>query len=122
MSITVILNGFERNKNLSEQLTALRDQTLKPEQILLWYNSPENNNEINYDIIQQIPTALCNVNFGVWARFAFALMCRTKYICIFDDDTIPGKKWLENCYNTIQQHNGLLGTVGLIYKNPSHLK
>ena len=51
-------------------------------------------------------------------RFAFALNAKSEYICIFDDDTIPGRKWLENCYNTIQTREGLLGTIGLLYQNP----
>jgi hypothetical protein len=55
-------------------------------------------------------------NFGVWGRFALGLLANTKYICIFDDDTIPGSKWFQNCYETIMQVNGLLGTIGVLFK------
>ena len=116
--ITVILNGFRRAENLNEQLEALQNQTIKPDEILLWYNNPNNGTEPNYDIGTKIPTAYCNYNWGVWARFYFALNAKNPYICVFDDDTIPGKKWLENCLNTMKTHEGLLGTVGLLYLNP----
>lgn len=115
--ITVVLNGFRRPNNLDEQLLALENQTVKPDEILLWYNNPEEDN-INYTIGEKIPVAYCNYNFGVWARFYFALNARNKYVCVFDDDTIPGKKWLENCMTTMETHEGLLGTVGLLYPQP----
>ena len=99
--ITVILNGFRRAKNLNEQLEALQNQTIKPDEILLWYNNPNNGTEPNYDIGTKIPTAYCNYNWGVWARFYFALNAKNPYICVFDDDTIPGKKWLENCFRSL---------------------
>lgn len=116
--ITVILNGYRR-EHLNEQLEAIQNQTVKPDEILLWYNYPGDDCNMNYDIGTKIPAAYCNYNFGVWARFAFALNARNKYVCVFDDDTIPGKKWLENCMNTMETNEGLLGTVGLLYLNPS---
>ena len=115
--ITAVLNGFRRPNNLNEQLEALRNQTVPPDEILLWYNNP-GETEINYDIGTEIPTAYCNYNFGVWARFYFAMNARNPYVCVFDDDTIPGTQWLENCMTTMNLHNGLLGTVGLLYSPP----
>ena len=41
--ITVILNGYKRGDNLNEQLEALKNQTVKPDEILLWYNNPGDN-------------------------------------------------------------------------------
>jgi len=116
--ITVILNGYKRPENLNEQLEAIKNQTVKADEILFWYNNPGDNDLINYDIGTEIAGAYCNYNFGVWARFAFAFMAKGDYVCIFDDDTIPGKKWLENCMNTMKTHEGLLGTVGLVYPKP----
>lgn len=115
--ISVVLNGYKRPNNLNEQLEALNNQTVKPSEILVWYNNPGDDN-INYDIGTQVPVAYCNYNFGVWARFYFAMNARNPYVCVFDDDTIPGKRWLENCMNTMNTHEGLLGTVGLLYPNP----
>jgi GT2 family glycosyltransferase len=116
--ITVILNGYKRGNRLGEQLEALQNQTLPPNEILLWYNSPDDHTEINYDIGTKIPAAYCNYNFGVWARFYYAFNSKNPYVCVFDDDTIPGERWLENCMETMKTHEGLLGTVGLLYLNP----
>jgi hypothetical protein len=115
--ITVILNGYKRGNQLNEQLEALEKQTLKPNEILIWYNNP-GTEELNYEVGTKVPVAYCNYNFGVWARFAFAFNAQNPYICIFDDDTIPGSRWLENCMNTMKTHEGLLGTIGLLYQNP----
>ena len=101
--ITVILNGYKRGDNLNEQLEALRNQTVKPDEILLWYNNPGDNDLLNYDIGMEIPVAYCNYNFGVWARFYFAMNARNPYVVVFDDDTIPGKRWLENCMKTMEK-------------------
>jgi hypothetical protein len=116
--ITAILSGYKRGRYLDEQLEALNNQTVKPTEILLWYNRPEDGSEINHEIGSKIPVAYSNHNFGVWARFAFALNAKNPYVCIFDDDTIPGSKWFENCLETIRSYQGLLGTIGIVYIDP----
>ncbi len=88
--VTVILNGFNRPENLSEQIDAINNQTIKPKEILLWLNNSEG---FDKNLTDKITTVTSNKNFGVWARFAFALNANTEYICIFDDDTIPGVNW-----------------------------
>ena len=115
--ITVILNCYKRPHALPIQYQALENQTITPKNILIWQNKGdlENFQPLNSNIANNCATSISNANFGVWARFAYALNARTKYVCVFDDDTIPGTKWLENCYNTIQQHEGLLGTIGIIF-------
>lgn len=116
--VTVILGGYKRNKNLDEQLNALNNQSIKPNEILFWYNYPGDEYEINYELGTKIPGVYANYNFGVWARFYFALNAKSTYVCVFDDDTVPGKRWLENCLNTIKEKEGVLGTVGALYLNP----
>jgi GT2 family glycosyltransferase len=113
--ITVVLNGYKRSKYFETQLNSIRNQTLQPSDILLWQNAGDVFDE---NLTRLVTHASCNRNLGVWARFAFALNANTEYICVFDDDTIPGKKWLENCLNTIGETEGVLGTVGALYLNP----
>ena len=59
----------------------------------LWQNAPgvHNNNPTSYG--DDVRAASASVNFGVWARFAYALNARSTYVCVFDDDTIPGSAW-----------------------------
>jgi hypothetical protein len=108
--VTVILNGYKRGRALEKQYESIRTQTLRPKEIMLWQNKGEDFDPL---VTNKMTHANSNKNFGVWARFAFALNAETEYVCVFDDDTIPGKKWLENCYDTIQKHDGLLGTIGV---------
>jgi hypothetical protein len=108
--ITVILNGYKRPQFFKEQLLAIENQTIKPERIMFWQNS-----DLDFDVPSHIEHCKSNTNYGVWSRFIYALNSDSEYICVFDDDTIPGKKWLENCLNTMKTHEGLLGTVGLIF-------
>lgn len=113
--VTVILNGYKRPQFLKEQVDAVNNQTVKPTEIMLWQNLTDG---FDKSLTNTLTTASSNKNFGVWARFAYALNAKTEYICILDDDTIPGDMWIENCLETMKTHEGLLGTVGLIYKNP----
>jgi hypothetical protein len=115
--ITVVLNGFRRGHNLDEQIAALKNQTFPPDAIMLWYNDPDGVGNVNQNAVDATQAAVSNVNWGVWSRFYYALNAKTKYVCVFDDDTIPGERWLENCLTTMQTHRGLLGSIGLIYHN-----
>jgi hypothetical protein len=80
--ITAILNGYKRGDNLNEQLEALKKSNVyhQPDEILLWYNNPGDNDLLNYDIGTEIPVAYCNYNFGVWARFYFAMNAKNPYV------------------------------------------
>lgn len=111
---TVILNGYKRPHRLKEQVDALNRQTIKPTNIFYWQNSIPG---ITYDheTANKCISAFCNTNFGVWSRFAYALNARTNWVCIFDDDTIPGSQWIQNCLETYQTNPGLLGTIGVLF-------
>lgn len=118
--ITVILNLYKRPHVLLEQINAIQQQTVQPKQIIVWRNHVDGieipeavTSDSNIIIIN------CNKNLGVWPRFTIGLLASTTYVAVFDDDTIPGKKWFENCLHTIKVHNGLLGSIGLIFNNSS---
>jgi GT2 family glycosyltransferase len=117
-NITAIINGYRRYSTLEEQYNSISKQTAKPVDIMFWQNYHQDcYDEFSKEIISKCKSSICNYNLGVWARFAYALNAKTKYICIFDDDTIPGVKWFENCLETIKTHRGLLGTRGIIFPN-----
>jgi hypothetical protein len=114
MSVTVILNGYKRPHTLQEQYEAVKKQTYQDLKIMFWSNYDKSSHGLYpSEVINSCASSLCNVNFGVWARFAFALNAFTDYICVLDDDTIPGCKWVENCMNTMQTHRGLIGARGV---------
>lgn len=114
--ITVVLNGFKRPEYLEEQVKAILNQTIKPKEIWLW---------VNYDPQATFPDKLEGVdviikssrNFKYHSRFCIAMLCKTPFVAFFDDDTIPGNKWFENCLNTAKEYNYncIVGGVGIVF-------
>ena len=117
-SVTVILNGYKRN-NLREQVDAIDKQTHPVEEIFYWQNTVDGF-QYDEDTYSNLNAALSNYNYGVWARFAYALNAKTDYVCVIDDDTIPGTRWIENCVKTYETHPGLLGGIGLWFQNKNY--
>ena len=114
-NLTVVLNGYRRPHVLREQYQAIQAQSIKPVEIFFWQNQAPFTQPFDKGVIDNCVSFIGNANLGVWARFAFALMAKTKYICVLDDDTIPGNCWFENCILTNKEHRGLHGTVGVIF-------
>jgi hypothetical protein len=114
-SITVVLNVYKRAEVFDQQLRAIRNQSIPPCEILVWENGTE---RVPDEIRDGLIITRAGKNFGVWARFAYALNAKGEFICVFDDDTIPGERWLENCIATMKSTPGLLGTRGVIFDSP----
>ena len=109
----MVLSGFKRPHTLKEQYNALINQTV-PVEIMLWVNLIDDNLNFDKDVVNNCQSIVSNTDYGSWGRFSVALNARTKYVCVIDDDTIPGKRWIENCLETIKTHNGVLSTRGVI--------
>lgn len=116
--ITAILTAFNRPKNLEDQIQSLRNQTVPPEEIIVFYNKGDvPQKDLNFS---DVKTVYLNYNSKFHARFAFALSCKTKYIAIFDDDTIPGYQWFETCIKEAQKREGIFGTSGILLESNSY--
>ena len=113
-NITVILNAYRRPYNLKMQIDAIRAQTTKPAQIWLWVNAHEDNEGFDFKSLDVDRVFHNDYNWKFYGRFAAALLADTEYIAIFDDDTVPGAKWFENCLSTMVTNEGILGSAGII--------
>ena len=82
--ITVILTGYNRPQNIPLQLQSLKSQSVKPDDIWLWYNK----GSLEQKVPDGVKSIVCNHNFKFHGRFSTALLAQTKYVAIFDDDTI----------------------------------
>tara|TARA_B100001564_G_scaffold270653_1_gene232271 strand:+ start:9755 stop:11365 length:1611 start_codon:yes stop_codon:yes gene_type:complete len=111
--ITVILNSYRRPYNLEMQIKAIREQTTAPVQIWLWVNHHEDNEGFDYSGLGLDRIFKNDHNWKFYGRFAAALLADTKYVAIFDDDTIPGRKWFQNCLSTMNTTEGILGSAGV---------
>ena len=112
--ITVILNCYRRPYNLKMQIDAINSQSVKPKEIWLWVNDHEDNRNFDFSSIKIDKIFKNNYNWKFYGRFAAALLADTEYLAVYDDDTIPGSKWHENCLNTMEKVNGILGSAGVI--------
>ena len=120
--VSVVLTLYKRPENLKLQLDAIKNQTLKPKEILLYQDGTGDTIKIpeeiknEFDLIEISPE-----NKGVWERFRIALKnAKSEYVCLFDDDTIPGESWLENCHSNFLKQEGIYGTIGILCKKPEN--
>lgn len=117
--ITAILNCYKRPEYLSEQIDAIKEQTIPAEDIRVWYNKPEQGTQYNIDRLG-VTVAYSNSNLKFHARFAYGLLAKTEYVAFFDDDTIPGKNWFKSCIDQIEKENLILGTTGVRYEGSAY--
>jgi len=107
--IGVVLGTHRRLQYLHEQLKAVREQTVPPALIHVWHDGALPPPKL------RIPVVSTNQSLGVWGRFYYACSLEADFICVFDDDTIPGPRWLENCINTFDRHDALVGAAGVCF-------
>ena len=112
--ITVILNSYRRPHNLQRQINAIRKQTIGCKQLWLWVNKHEDNDGYDYSNLGIDRVFNNDYNWKFYGRFAAALLADTEYVAVFDDDTIPGSEWFENCLSTMKSHEGIMGSAGVI--------
>jgi glycosyltransferase involved in cell wall biosynthesis len=113
--ITVIIPSFRRHENIPIIINRLKNQTLKPEKIIIWNdNSGEFAREFTTkeEGVEVINT---NSNYYTFGAYLAAYTSNTSYVAIIDDDMAPGPKWLEFCYKTQKTTPGLYGSYGVIF-------
>jgi len=108
--VTVILTAYKRN-HFPRQIPAILAQSWKPSNIIVW----QNGHYVDLSYIRTqfgIPIIHSDINYKFWGRFALSTLVETEYVAIFDDDIIPGPRWLENCRRLSQLKNCICGANG----------
>lgn len=120
LNISVVLNLYKRPQALKEQLRAIQNQSLKPKEILLYQDGVFEGIELPKDIEKEFDyIEISKENKGVWERFRFAQRrASSELVCVFDDDTIPGRDFLASCFWQMQKQEGLYGANGIILRRP----
>ena len=118
--VTVILNAYRRPYNLEKQIEAIRSQTRPPKQIWLWVNDHEDLGGFDFEDIDVDRIFKNDHNWKFYGRFAAALLAETDYVAIFDDDTVPGTEWFENCLDTMEIQEGIMGSAGVILQKDAY--
>lgn len=125
-NVDVVLTSYRRPETLQMQIEALNNQTVRPKNLYLYQDGIDSNYKIVFSketLGKFTKYKLETKNVGVWGRFEYAAdVAESKYVCIFDDDTIPGERWLENCLIHMFQEEAVYGTNGVIITNPHNLE
>lgn len=111
--ITVLISGFIRPEYLKPQIDALNNQTVKPDKIIVLYTKPYKDFQVPY--IDGVDFIVAETDHGLNARFAVGLVAKTKYLCIMDDDLIPGRKWLETSLGALIKEDAIICGYGVRY-------
>lgn len=117
--ITAILNCYRRPQNLQPQIQAILNQTVPPTEIWVWKNYHPDQEGFDWSAFNMyarqagIRVIESNYNWKYCGRFAAACLVDTEYTAIFDDDTICGPEWFENCLNSNIEKPGIYGGVGV---------
>lgn len=125
---TCILQVYKRPEYLKRQVNAILDQTFPPSDIWLVVNKVGDTDKDYWmeETIHEMEMHIHNrtkkwpsvftidPNRKYHPRFAIGLLADSHFISFFDDDTIPGKRWFESCYNECVKQPGIYGTAGVI--------
>ncbi|OPY11433.1 MAG: Glycosyl transferase family 2 [Syntrophus sp. PtaB.Bin138] len=127
--ISVILTAWQRPQLLEEQVDRVLKQTVPPHEIVLWYNQPpkalgffKRKQLLDFRNAEKVKKIVCDYNFGIIPRFSLAPAMEGDYVCIFDDDTMPGEKWFENCLRFTDSEKTMCGTIGLRFLSDTEPK
>ena len=115
MSWTAIITAYARPHTLKDQVRAIQNQSIPPDEVWVWHNYYPN---VHLDSLDGITIIRSEKNFKYCARFALAMLVQTEYVGLFDDDTIPGREWARNCIDCIKQQDGIYGSAGVRLLNP----
>lgn len=102
--IITILTAYKRNY-FQQQIESLKSQTVKIDKIIILQNEKHIDLTCIKETFPDIYIISSDYNTKYWGRYAIASICNTEYILMMDDDIIPGKQWIENCFRMNQTEN-----------------
>lgn len=121
--LTVIINGYARPEYLPLIWEAVQYQTRRPRETWVVQNDTDGKCPTPRDFFQQVRNAYSTVvidsglNHGCWFRFFLAaLYCRTRYVAIYDDDTLSGQRALEAALADMATRPGIYGARGITFR------
>lgn len=118
---SAIITMWKRQDYLAEQLTAIRSQSIPPQEIIIILNEGHISESKIRDIGgHDIKIIRSDIN-SLYSRWAVAYIAKGEFVSVFDDDVIPGKYWIANAIRACSNYNALVGPAGRIYnKNGLH--
>jgi hypothetical protein len=120
--LTVIINAWGRPEYLPLVWEAIQYQTCRPKETWVIQNDPASCAPVPRSFLDLIRRGYHSViidsglNHGCWYRFILAaLACRTRFIAIYDDDTLSGRLALETGLESLIRRPGIYGGRGITF-------
>ena len=121
---SAIITLWKRKSYLLEQLTAIKNQSIPPSEIIVIINERYIDETYVQAIAKNVSCEILLIRSDInslYLRWSIAYIAKGQYINVFDDDTIPGEFWVQNAYKVSKLFNALVGSSGRIYnKNGFH--
>jgi len=92
----MLLAYHARPALVETQLRNLFAASVRPVGMVAWVN-PSDMAEFPDSVIhmlEQVAPIYAPADMGPWMRWAPVIACASKYVCILDDDCLPGPQWL----------------------------
>jgi hypothetical protein len=120
--LTVIINAWGRPEYLPLVWESVQYQTRAPKETWIIQNNPGARAAVPRVFLESVSRDYKTVviesglNHGCWFRFILAaLTCRTRYVAIYDDDTLSGNLALETALSDMQKRPGIYGGRGVTF-------
>jgi hypothetical protein len=115
MKTLVVLTQYKRD-NLEKQLLQIRNQTMKPDYVVVFQN--ENHKDIsNLKKTFNFIHIKSDYNTKFFGRFAYCVTFPVDICFVLDDDIIPGNNCLKNYMDQCISLNAIIGGNGRIAMN-----
>ena len=119
--LTVIINAYDRPECVPLVWEAMQYQTRRPKETWIVQSRPPGGHGVPRELFARLRelggTRIfeSGVNHGCWFRFVLAaLYCRSRYVAIYDDDTLSGRQALETALEALEREDGVYGARGLV--------
>ena len=111
--ILAIITSCRRKDNLNRIIKALKNQTVKPDFIWVFYNGKETLAEE-----MECDNVVCSNNPDLaLCRFSIGLSVDCEYVYYLDDDVFPEPRYIENCLKFSERKRCIIGSSGLVLSN-----
>ena len=120
-TIGVVLTAYRRPEYFLEQVEAIKAQSKPASRIMVWKNHHNQDAAASKkwaEIIRATPDlewVVATKNLGVWPRLALCQELGTEWVALFNDDSVPGARWFENCLQAQDNLAGIYGNAGVIF-------
>lgn len=112
---SAIITLWKRRDYITEQYRALAHQSIPPREIIYIINGDHISSDTVIEATGPLARVLHSDINSLYTRFSFAGLARSPYVCVVDDDVIPGFFWMENAMRVCRQYNALAVASGRLY-------